>query len=521
MSKLNRVLVVLSLLCVVFFTTGCGNSQIFGKIKDISSKKITIETGRYEQQQKGQGDKSGSVSKATFRSDKKEAGYPLSRQINTDGLSEGSLVKLTLEDETVTAIELVQADTPSDKTSSASEPADAQHSAVFRVSGKRSGSTDKNYSTGEADTNAILVDDKGFLNLKGGTLTKSGDTADKNESRLHGLNSVFTASGGSRASISGTTLTSSGSGAVGIFSTGRNSRIRARDIKIYTTGDEAGGLCATYNGRITLSSGNISTKGNRSIPITVPASGGLIKVSDAAAVSEGKNSPCLYSAGIIRGTNLTGNASSSPIAYLKESGRIRLDGCIMQGAGKNGIIFSGNDSAYTKEEIPLFKASNSTLIATSEGSMFRIQDTSASVVLQETTLYADSNILAEVSGSAKKEQAAVNTLTLKGIRQQLSGQITCDPYSKAVVKLTQGSQYCGAVNTNKKAAAASVSLDKSSCWELTGDSYLSKFSNEDKQCRNIRSNGYSIYYDANKKANKWLCGKVLPLPGGGKLSPVN
>lgn len=521
MSKLNRVLVVLSLLCVIFFTTGCGSSQIFGKIKDISSKKITIETGRYEQPQKEQGKKSESVSKATFRSDEKETGYPLSKQINTEGLSKGSLVKLTLEDETVTAIELLQSDAPSESKSSAAQPSEAQHSAVFRVSGKHSKSTNKNYNTSEADTNTVLVDGSGTLDLKGGTLTKSGDTADKNESRLHGLNSVLTASGGSKASISSTTLTSSGSGASGIFSTGRDSRIRAEDIKVYTTGDEASGLCAAYNGKMTLSGGNISTKGKGSIPIAVPEAEGRIKVSDTAAVSEGKNSPCLYSAGIIRGANLTGSATSSPIAYLKGKGRILLDGCIMQGTGKNGIIITGTDSAYPTEDASLFKASDSTLIATSEGSMFRIQDTSASVVLQNTTLYADSNILAEVSGSGKKDQTADSALTIKGIRQKLSGQITCDSHSRAVLKLMQNSRYCGAVNMKNTAAAAAVSLDRSSCWEVTGNSYLSKLSNEDKQCRNIRSNGYTIYYDANKKANKWLRGKTLPLPGGGKLSPAN
>ena len=65
-----------------------------------------------------------------------------------------------------------------------------------------------------------------------------------------------------------------------------------------------------------------------------------------------------------------------------------------------------------------------------------------------------------------------------------------------------------------------VSLDKSSTWELTEDSFVARLTSADSSLSNIISNGYSLYYSSEHVGNEWLEGKTFSLPGGGFLIPL-
>lgn len=133
------------------------------------------------------------------------------------------------------------------------------------------------------------------------------------------------------------------------------------------------------------------------------------------------------------------------------------------------------------------------------------------VIMENTTCYYSGQAFAKVAGA----------LTLKGIKQAFKGNIVCQAGSSAKLKLTKGTLFEGAVNQKDAAKVASMTIDADSTWKVTGNSYLDSLKNKDKQCRNIQSNGHTVYYDSSHKDNAWLKGKVLSLPGGGKLTPVN
>lgn len=133
------------------------------------------------------------------------------------------------------------------------------------------------------------------------------------------------------------------------------------------------------------------------------------------------------------------------------------------------------------------------------------------VIMENTTCYYSGQAFAKVAGA----------LTLKGIKQAFKGNIVCQTGSSAKLKLTKGTLFEGAVNQKDAAKVASMTIDADSTWKVTGNSYLDSLKNKDKQCRNIQSNGHTVYYDSSHKDNAWLKGKVLSLPGGGKLTPVN
>ncbi len=69
----------------------------------------------------------------------------------------------------------------------------------------------------------------------------------------------------------------------------------------------------------------------------------------------------------------------------------------------------------------------------------------------------------------------------------------------------------------------SLSLDSSSTWNVTADSYLTTLSDTSgisgTAITNINGNGHTVYYDA--AANPALGGQTYTLNGGGVLKPAS
>ena len=55
------------------------------------------------------------------------------------------------------------------------------------------------------------------------------------------------------------------------------------------------------------------------------------------------------------------------------------------------------------------------------------------------------------------------------------------------------SNYTGSINNNQTAKEITLSLDKNSTITLTGDSYITSFTNKVKDNSNINFNGYHLY----------------------------
>lgn len=520
MGRFRRFVVLISLLlAITALLSSCGSSQVYGKIKKINKSKITIETGSYTPAS----DSKESIETATeaeantegsFKTDGSFADYSLSTDIDSSNLTEGTCVKLTLEEDIVIAIETLPCWEPKTESSQEtdSQLEEAKQNALLLVDDKKTDASEKNYNTHKANANTILVENRGSLEMSGSTLTKSGDTTNEAKSRLHGLNAILIASKGSNASIDNTTLTSSGTGANGIFSTGKDTTITAKDIKIQTSGNSAGGLDATYGGTIHGEGIDITTKGMDSPPISADEQQGAIKITNTTVNSEGKRSPCIRSQGNVKAMWVKGGASQSPIAMIENSGQVILDSCILRGSGESGILCRANGTGTNAEnEKGIFSSVDSQLTTTCNGPMIFVDSGSLLAVMENTTCYYSGQTFAKIAGA----------LTLKGIDQVFKGSIVCQPGSSARLKLTKGTTFEGSVDQEDAAKFVSMNIDGDSIWKVTGISYLDSLKNKDKQCRNIKSNGHTIYYDAKNKDNAWLKGKVLSLPGGGKLSPVN
>lgn len=542
---LKKAALLLFVLAVCTGLAACSDNVIYGKITHISSKEITVQTGSYqepassdpksssasENQEKensgGASDSQEGINPAEdnggFTPDGETAAYTLSEDVDADNLSEGELVKLTFKGKRVSCIETIQ---EKNLLGTSQKKGTVDPSAAYMVNHQEKILVNQDFDSSEPDVSAVLVANQGTLELREGGLTKSGNTTSESSSDRYGLNSILLVYGGSTASIKNTTLHSSAAGANAVFASGKGTKISLAKFKINTTENFSRGLDAVCGGTIIASDGKISTKGTKCAPVFAGGGDNTIKVYNTTLSSSGKGSPCIYAAGAdaVACTNASGNASGSQIAVIKGNSKITLKNCLLQGGGNQGIVLRQGSSEEKSEGRASLRAADSKLTTTSKGPMFFITNTKASAVLENSSLYFSSGILvkasAATSDSAKSAEKSGGDFTLKGIRQIFKGDIICDAASSVSVVLTDKSSLKGAVNHSGKAGSVSVSLDESSFWNLSSDSHVTKLVNQNISCRNILSNGHTVYYDADNSANKWLKGKTIALPGGGKLSPA-
>ena len=76
--------------------------------------------------------------------------------------------------------------------------------------------------------------------------------------------------------------------------------------------------------------------------------------------------------------------------------------------------------------------------------------------------------------------------------QTLNGKIIVDEISSLLLTLSEESSFEGSINSEQEGGKITVTLDDSSTWKLTGDSYITSF---EGSLDNIDSNGYTLYID--------------------------
>ncbi len=81
-------------------------------------------------------------------------------------------------------------------------------------------------------------------------------------------------------------------------------------------------------------------------------------------------------------------------------------------------------------------------------------------------------------------------MSLFADNQILNGKIIVDEISSLLLTLSEESSFEGSINSEQEGGKITVTLDDSSTWKLTGDSYITSF---EGSLDNIDSNGYTLY----------------------------
>ena len=377
------------------------------------------------------------------------------------------------------------------------------------------------YASETADESALIVNTTDAVSLTDVTVTKTGDSDGGDNCNFYGLNAALLVMGGSTATITGATITSSADGANGVFSYGGNggrngaagdgTTVIISDSTITTTGDGSGGIMTTGGGVTYASNLTVETSGRSSAAIRTDRGGGTVVVDGGVYTSNGLGSPAIYSTADITVSSATLVSNLSEGVCIEGKNSITLVDCDLtaNNTSMNGnatfldtIMIYQSMSGDADSGTSAFTMTGGSLTSKS-GHMFHVTNTNAVITLSGVELVNEgSDVL--ISVCADGWSGASNIATLNADNQTLTGILLVGSDSTLNLNLTEGSSFTGTVSgeiTNTKGTVVStevgtvnVTLDETSTWSLTADTYITSF---EGNLESIISNGYTLYVNGN------------------------
>ena len=378
--------------------------------------------------------------------------------------------------------------------------------------------TGKTYASAAADQSALLISTSDNVTIGSATVTKSGDSDGGDNCNFYGQNAAVLVKDGATVTITGATISSDAKGANGVFcyggnggqngATGDGTTLIIKDSTITTTGSGSGGIMTTGGGVTEAYNLTVTTSGQSSAPIRTDRGGGTVTVDGGAYTSNGLGSPAIYSTADITVSNATLVSNLSEGVCIEGLNSITLNNCDLtaNNTKRNGnatfldtIMIYQSMSGDAASGTSSFTMTGGSLTSKS-GHVFHVTNTNAVITLSGVAITnSDSaNVLLSVCDDGWS--GGGNTATLNAKKQTLSGNILVGGNSTLTLNLSDGSSFKGAVSgkiTNASGETVSsevgtvdVTLDASSTWTLTGDSYVTSFTGD---AANVISNGYTLY----------------------------
>ena len=373
------------------------------------------------------------------------------------------------------------------------------------------------YSSGTPDESALIINTGDAVTITDPSVSKAGDSDGGDNCSFYGLNAAVLVMGGASAAISGGTVESSGSGANGVFCYGGNggangaggdgTTLYISGTTITTTGDGSGGIMTTGGGITYASDLTVTTYGRSSAAIRTDRGGGTVVVDGGTYTSNGLGSPAVYSTAEITVKNASLVSNLSEGICIEGMNSVTLENCDLTADNTccNGhatfldtVMIYQSMSGDADSGTSSFTMTGGSLASLS-GHMFHVTNTHAVITLNDVNLVNEgSDILLSVCDDGWS--GASNIAELNAVSQKLSGTLLVGSNSALALTLADGSSFEGCVSgaiTNAKGTVIStetgtvtVSLDETSTWTLTADTYISGFSGN---AGNVISNGYTLY----------------------------
>ena len=374
------------------------------------------------------------------------------------------------------------------------------------------------YASETADESALIVNTDADVTLTDITVDKTGSSDGGDSCNFYGLNAALLAMGGGTVTITGATVTSDADGANGVFSYGGNggqngasgdgTTVVISDSTITTTGDGSGGIMTTGGGATYATNLTVETSGRSSAPIRTDRGGGTVVVDGGSYTSNGLGSPAIYSTADITVSNATLTSNLSEGVCIEGLNSITLNDCDMTA---NNTQMNGN--ATFLDTIMIYQSmsgdadsgtSHFTMTGGSltslNGHMFHVTNTHAVITLSDVELVNGDaeNVLLSVCDDGWN--GADNIAELNAVGQTLTGTILVGDNSTLTLNLTEGSSFEGSISgeivnakgdtVSTEVGAVNVTLDDTSTWTLTADTYVTGF---EGSLDNVVSNGYTLY----------------------------
>ena len=372
--------------------------------------------------------------------------------------------------------------------------------------------TDTTYTSTGDDENALRIDGAA-VTLDGITVDKSaGATSNTENGDFYGVNAALLATNGANVTITNAKVTSSAQNGNGVFSYGSGTTVNISNSVITTTADNSGGIQTTGGGTTIASDLIVTTGGNSSAAIRSDRGGGTVSVDGGSYVSNGYNSPAVYSTADITVKNATLTANNSEALVIEGKNSIVLENCDVTGnmsdtggssseENVHNVMIYQSMSGDADVGTSTFSMTGGTLTA-KNGDMIYVTNTHCVLTLSGVTIKnedADGVLLRVVGNSASHgwgtagSNGAQVEFTADG--QVLTGDIVVDTISTLQMTLTGGSTFTGTINIIDNAQGgtavsdnAVVTVDSGCTWTLTGNCTLTSLTNNGT----INFNGYTI-----------------------------
>ena len=378
--------------------------------------------------------------------------------------------------------------------------------------------TKETYDSSSSDENALLIETSEDVTITDPTVTKTGDSAGGDSSNFYGLNAGILVKDGSTTTITGGTITTDASGANGVFSYGGNggqngaqgdgTTVIIRGTKITTTGSGSGGIMTTGGGVTLAYDLDVTTSGQSSAPIRSDRGGGEVYVDGGTYTSNGLGSPAIYSTAEIHVENATLTSNLSEGVCIEGLNSIELTDCDLTA---DNTQCNGNatflDSIMIYQSMSGDAASGTSHFTMTGGSLtsrrghvFHVTNTNAVITLNDVEIVNEDTENILLSVCADGWSGGSNIATLQAVSQRLEGAVKVGSDSELTLELKDGSTFEGCVDgeivnaagetVSTETGTVSVTLDDTSTWTLTEDSYVTQFNGS---ADNVITNGYTLY----------------------------
>ncbi|MFM2478158.1 hypothetical protein [Celerinatantimonas sp. MCCC 1A17872] len=361
------------------------------------------------------------------------------------------------------------------------------------------------YESSRDDENVIRAQGYVHATLDNVTVNKRSGIASSNEAAsFYGLNAAVLALDHADLIINGGSIHALAQGATGVFAYD-HALVHINHTKIDVSGGNAGGI--EVAGGATMYANDLNVHARDKAAIRSDRGGGKIFVHGGSYTTAGRmGAPAIYStadikvssaklvshdseAVVIEGLNSVSLANSDVIGHMDGTNPGK------DGANIRNVMLYQSMSGDAQQGTSTFSMSGGAL--TSEnGNMFYVTNTSSVINLYNVYMHlAKSSKLLLVAGNDGKRGwgkvgANGGHCTLNLSQQKLSGEIKVDGISDLTMNLAQSSDYQGAINPDGTKANVSVTLDDSSSWTLTHDSYIQHFHGSLSQ---VHLNGHKLY----------------------------
>ena len=364
-------------------------------------------------------------------------------------------------------------------------------------------------------TSAVYITSSG-ITITNSDISKSGDYSGSTEdTEFYGVNAAVLVQGGG-LTITGGTISTSAKGGNGVVAT-NSGTVTISGTTITSTGSaSARGLHSTYGGSITANSVTVSSTGGSCATLATDRGEGTVTCNSCTLTTNGSGSPLIYSTGeiTVSGTTGTANAAQAIVVEGKNSATIKSSStlkCFASDNGRNdecGILIYQSMSGDADTGTSSFNCESSTIEILEDSShyktapMFYITNTEANIALTGCTFtYGSGTFLKVDEGSWGTSGSNGGTVTLTLTNQDITGDIVVGSSSSLTITLIS-STIKGTINGDKTASKLSITLDSDSKITLTGNSYYTSLTNADSSGSNIITGSYTwSTYDETGKNN--------------------